>query len=185
MDALGGTASTLRLLQQCFRHVKQARQFETEFIIYQLRLEENLIRCAAISRIIRETNPIGNDLSINGIDDTNSMSQGREPTAAGILSAVQHALLRAQREAAQVGVGYLTQARITGFVDRRRVQATKTLEGVKWALYKRDSCKAFMEEISSIILHLEHKVDRERRTLVEARLVGVHGRVVVVVLPSR
>ncbi|KAL7787601.1 hypothetical protein V8C43DRAFT_288566 [Trichoderma afarasin] len=171
MEAVGSTAGILHLVHQCASRIKQARRFEPEFSIYQLHLQMHLSRCATLSRILHNTSRIANFLSINAIDDAHSISQGREPTAAEILSAVQDTLREAQREAAKVGVGYLTQAQITGFVDRRRVQATKTIEGVKWAFYKRDSCSKFIEDMSSIILHLEHQVERERRTLEEARFV--------------
>ncbi|KAL6693659.1 hypothetical protein J3F84DRAFT_379583 [Trichoderma pleuroticola] len=124
-----------------------------------------LSRCATISRIIHDTNRVENFLYMNAVENTNSVSQAREPTAAEMLSAIQDALRIAQREAAQIRADYSTQAPITGFVDKRKAQATKTIGVVKWAFYKRDDCNKFMEEISSIILHLEHQVDRERRTL--------------------
>ncbi|KAL6810032.1 hypothetical protein J3E69DRAFT_377927 [Trichoderma sp. SZMC 28015] len=165
MDAVGSAASTLRLLRQCVSHIKQARRFETEFTIYELHLQVHLSRCATISRIIHDTSRFENLLSINAIHDANSRSQHGEPTAAEILSAIQDALRKAQREAAQVRADCSTQAPITGFVDKRKAQATKTIEGVKWAFYRRDDCNKFIEEISSMILHLENQVDRERRTL--------------------
>ncbi|KAJ4856479.1 hypothetical protein T069G_09847 [Trichoderma breve] len=165
MDAAGATASILHLLQQSFRRFKQARRFESEFRVYEIGLNMHLSRCATISRIIHDTNRIDNFLSMNTTGHTNSVSQDREPTAAEILSAVQDALRIAQREAAQIRADCSTQAPITGFVDKRKAQATKTIGVAKWAFYKRDDCNKFMEEISSIILHLEHQVDRERRTL--------------------
>lgn len=165
MDAVRGTASIFHLLQQCFSHIKQVRRFETEFRIYEIGLDMHLSRCATISRILHETNRVDDFLFINATGDTNRLLQDREPTAAEILSAVQDALRIAQREAAQIRADCSTQARITGFIDKRKAQATKTIGVVKWAFYKRDDCNKFIEEISSIILHLEHQVDRERRTL--------------------
>lgn len=175
MDAVRSTVGVFHGLQQCFTHIKQARSFENEFSIYQLHLQMHLSRCAAISRIIHNTSRIANFLSINAIDDADSIFQDREPTAVEILSAVQDTLRKAQREAAQVRVDCITQARTTGFVEKRRAQATKSIEGVKWAFYKRDICGKFIEEMSSIILHLEHQVERERRILEEARFVYMAG----------
>ncbi|PKK54240.1 hypothetical protein CI102_588 [Trichoderma harzianum] len=165
MDAVRGTASIFHLLQQCLSHIKQVRRFETEFRIYELHLQMHLSRCATIARIIHDTNRVDDFLSMNATGDTISVSRDREPTAAEILSAIQDALRIAQREAAQIRADCSTQARMTGFVDKRKAQATKTIGVVKWAFYKRDDCNKFIEEISSIILHLEHQVDRERRTL--------------------
>ncbi|KAL6799581.1 hypothetical protein GGI42DRAFT_58682 [Trichoderma sp. SZMC 28013] len=164
MDAVRGTASIFHLLQQCFSHIKQVRRFETEFRIYELHLQMHLSRCAAISRIIHDTNRVDDFLSINATTGTNSVSP-RESAAAEILSAIQDTLRIAQREAAQIRADCSTQAPITGFVDKRKAQAIKTIGVVKWAFYKRDGCNKFIEEISSIILHLEHQVERERRTL--------------------
>ncbi|KAF3066788.1 hypothetical protein CFAM422_009016 [Trichoderma lentiforme] len=175
MDAVGSAAGVLNLVHQCARRIKQARRFEPEFRMYQLHLQIHLSRCATLSRILHNTSRIANFLSINEIDDAHSVSQDRESTAAEALSAVQDTLREAQREAAQVRVSHLTQSQITGFVDKRRVQATKTIEGVKWAFYKRDSCSKFIEEMSSMILQLEHQVERERRTLEEARFVYMAG----------
>ncbi|QYT06078.1 hypothetical protein H0G86_012945 [Trichoderma simmonsii] len=165
MDAVGGTASVLHLLQQCFRHIKQACRFQTEFRIYELHLQMHLSRCATISRIIHDTSRVDNFLYMNAIGDTNGISQDRELNVAEILSAIQDALRKAQREAAQIRADCSTQAGIKGFGDKRKAQAAKTIEAVKWAFYKRDDCNKLLEEISSMILHLEHQVDRERRTL--------------------
>lgn len=165
MDAVGGTASILHLLHQCVSHVKQARRFDSEFSIYELDLRMHLSRCATISRIIHDTNRIDNFLSTDGIDDTNRISQHWESTTVEILSDVQDALCQAQREAAQVRAKCSAQAPTMGFVDKRKAQAAKTIEAAKWAFYKRDDCNKFLEKISPMILHLEHQVDRERRTL--------------------
>ncbi|KAL6821223.1 hypothetical protein V8C40DRAFT_249912 [Trichoderma camerunense] len=171
MDAVGSTAGILNLVHQCASHIKQARRFENEFRIYELNLQMHLFRCATISRIIHNMNRVDNFLSIHAIDNTHNIPQDREPTAEEMLSAIQDDLRKAQREAAQIRIDCITQARITGFVDQRKVQVTKTIEGVKWAFYKRDSCNKFIQEISSMILHLELQVERERRTLGEGRFV--------------
>ncbi|KAL7929797.1 hypothetical protein V8C35DRAFT_314346 [Trichoderma chlorosporum] len=172
MDAVRGIASVLHILHQCFSHIKQAREFKDEFAFYQLYLQMHLSRCAAVSRSItfHDLNCTGSFLPMNSIDSSSTASQkqeSQEPTAAEILSSIQDALREAQREAAQIRAHCGTQALNIGFLGKGRVQAAKAIQRVKWTLYRRDSCNKFIEEISSLILHLERQVDRERLTLID------------------
>ncbi|EHK19675.1 uncharacterized protein TRIVIDRAFT_46616 [Trichoderma virens Gv29-8] len=177
MDAVGGAAGIFHFLQQGCSRVNQVRGFEDEFRIYQLHLQMQRFRCDAVSRIIHNIDHNKNTLSANAIlDSTPASPQEGEPTLAGLLAEIQHALHKAQREAARIRDDCGTQVPTTGFLDKRKTQAAKTIQGVKWAFYKRDNCINYLGEISSLILNLEHQVDRELLALGDAGLMYMARR---------
>lgn len=166
MEAVG-TATILRFIHQCFSHIKQARGFEDGFEIYQLQLETLLSHCASVSRIIHDTN--------------------HEPTTVETLSAIQQTLRKAKRDAAKIQANCFAtnnpplqdltaddlkpvRLRMTTFLDKRKTQATKTIEGVKWALYKKEMRSRFIEEIFILILQLERQIYSESLAIEDAGL---------------
>ncbi|KAL7914677.1 hypothetical protein GGI35DRAFT_434970 [Trichoderma velutinum] len=191
MDAVRGTAGVLRLIHQCFSHIKQARGFEDEFGIYQLQLKILLVRCASISRIIHDANESGN-LIEDAIDPSNNRSEDQEPTTAETLSAIQKALRKADREAAKIQAGYTAKNnlplqdlttdglkampfRMARFLNKRKIQAAKTIEGVKWASYKRESRDKFITKITTLIVQLERQINSESLAIEGAGLMGLYG----------
>ncbi|WP_214292950.1 hypothetical protein, partial [Escherichia coli] len=88
---------------------------------------------------------------MDSIDDPENTSEGKERSIVEVLSDARDALRKAQREAAKVQAELATtalqlqdanshtalnlktvQVRVTGFLDKRKVQATKTIEAMKW-----------------------------------------------------
>ncbi|EHK19171.1 uncharacterized protein TRIVIDRAFT_49298 [Trichoderma virens Gv29-8] len=199
MDAVGGTVSIFRFIHQCFSHIKQARGFEDEFGIYQLQLQMLLVRCAFISRIINDTNGSGNPVQ-DAIESSENRSEDQEPTTAEALSAIQEALRKAKRDAAKIKTDCTTcttntlplqdpttddlktiRLRMTAFLDKHKIQAAKSIEGVKWALYKREMRDRFITEISTLILQLERQINTESLAIEDAGLMRLHGAPVTLV----
>ncbi|KAK4065010.1 uncharacterized protein Triagg1_8826 [Trichoderma aggressivum f. europaeum] len=185
MDAaVGGTVTIFRFIHQCFSHIKQARGFEVGFEIYQLQLETLLSHCASISRIIHDTN--------NRLED-------QDPTTAQTLSAIQHALRKAKRGAAKMQADYFAtnnlplqdlttddhlpalRPRMTAFLDKRKVQAAKTIEGFKWALYKKEMRGRFIQDIFIMILQLERQIYSESLAIEDAGLMYLQNEPVALV----
>ncbi|QYS94319.1 HeLo domain-containing protein [Trichoderma simmonsii] len=176
--AVGGTASIFHLVCQFASRIQQARAFEEEFDFYQLQLKVHLSRCATVSSTLCAINDSRNILAIRGTDDSTKASEDQEPTIADILSAIQNRLRKAQQEAEKVEADLLKfcpprgadglqsmRARMTGFIDKRKAQAAKTVEGIKWSFYKKDKYDKFIADISALIKHLERKVNINKEGL--------------------
>ncbi|KAL6700472.1 hypothetical protein J3F84DRAFT_121679 [Trichoderma pleuroticola] len=179
MDAaVGGTVAIFRFIHQCFSHIKQARGFEDGFEIYQLQLKTLLSHCASVSRIIHDTN--------------------HEPTTVETLSAIQQTLRKAKRDAAKIQAHCFAtntlplqdlvahghnpiRSQITVFLDKRKIQAAKTIEGVKWALYKKEMRSRFIEEIFILILQLERQIYSESLAIEDAGLLYLQNEPVALV----
>ncbi|KAK0760043.1 hypothetical protein N5P37_007122 [Trichoderma harzianum] len=159
-------------------YIKQARGFEDGFEIYQLQLETLLSHCASISRTIHDTN--------------------QDPTTTETLSAIQHALRKAKRDAAKIQADYFAtnnlplqdlttddhipvRPRMTAFLDKRKTQAARTIEGVKWALYKREIRGRFIEEIFIMILQLERQIYSKSPATEDAGLMYLQNEPVALV----
>ncbi|KAL7944741.1 hypothetical protein V8C42DRAFT_325739 [Trichoderma barbatum] len=184
MDAVRGTPGFFYIMHQCFIHIQQVRAFEEEFGFYQLQLQVHLSRCATISRSIHGRASADNSLAINPIEGPENTSDDQEPTIAEIVSAIQIRLRKAQQEAAKMEADVLAsrfeasitttldlrtmRVRMTRFLNKQKVQAAKTIEGMKWAFYKKDKHDKFVTDISALIEHLERKVSRESLTLGDA-----------------
>ncbi|KAL6879415.1 hypothetical protein HDV57DRAFT_498863 [Trichoderma longibrachiatum] len=182
MNAVGGTASTIHLVQQFFSHIQRARWFQDDFGIYQLQLQVHLSRCA---RMINEAN--GADGLVPEEPATNGTAiitlRRQEATMLDTLYTIQDKLRKAQREAAQIRAQLMaaaggnfddacsttttttnnshknTMRPRTKFLDRQKLQAANKIEAMKWALYKKDKCDQFIAQISALLLHLERQVN--------------------------
>lgn len=182
MDIIGNPASIFHIMHQCFIHMQQARAFEEEFRFYQLQLKVHLSRCITVSRIIYDTNDADNISAIHTIDG---------PTIAENLSAIQDQLRKAQQEAAEMadflklGPPQLEavdnpqpmRARMTGFFSKRKVQAAKTVEGIKWSFYEKAKRDKFIADISALIKFLEREVkvnvNTDRLSLGNSRIISI------------
>ncbi|PNP59489.1 hypothetical protein THARTR1_00979 [Trichoderma harzianum] len=179
MNATGSTLSILHLMHQCFIHTQQARAFEQEFARYQLRLQAQLYHC---SRLIQDMDRTKNSWAMNSIDDPENSSEGKERSIVEVLSDARDALRKAQREAAKVQAELATtalqlqdansyttinlktmQVRVTGFLDKRKVQAAKTIEAMKWVFYKRDICNKLIADIALLMNDLERQLVSDTR----------------------
>ncbi|KAJ4864287.1 prion-inhibition and propagation domain-containing protein [Trichoderma breve] len=195
MEAVG-TATILRFIHQCFSHIKQARGFEDGFEIYQLQLETLLSHCASVSRIIHNTSELGN-LIADTRDPSDNRSEDHEPTVE-TLSAIQQTLRKAKRDAAKIQADCFAtndpplqdlnaddhapvRPWMTAFLDRRKIQAAKTIEGVKWALYKKEMRSRFIEEIFILILQLERQIYSESLAIEDAGLMYLQNEPVALV----
>ncbi|PKK43422.1 hypothetical protein CI102_11311 [Trichoderma harzianum] len=198
MDAaVGGTVAIFRFIHQCFSYIKQARGFEDGFEIYQLQLETLLSHCASISRTIHDTSESGNPIA-DTIDPSDNRSEDQDPTTTETLSAIQHALRKAKRDAAKIQADYFAtnnlplqdlttddhipvRPRMTAFLDKRKTQAARTIEGVKWALYKREIRGRFIEEIFIMILQLERQIYSKSPATEDAGLMYLQNEPVALV----
>ncbi|KAL6805988.1 hypothetical protein J3E68DRAFT_390016 [Trichoderma sp. SZMC 28012] len=119
-------------------------------------------------------------LAIRAIEGPKKASDNQEPTVAEILSAIQNKLRKAQQDAAEMEAVFLQigaprpeapdgvetmRRRMTGYLNERKVQAAKTVEGIKWAFYKKDRHDKFIADISALIKHLERKVNTNKESL--------------------
>ncbi|KAL6830626.1 hypothetical protein J3E69DRAFT_196854 [Trichoderma sp. SZMC 28015] len=198
MDAVGGTVSIFRFIHQCFSHIKQARGFEDGFEIYQLQLKTLLTHCAYISRIIHDTNQLGNLIADEIVPSENGSEDQEPTTAAETLSAIQKALRKAKRDAAKIQAHCFAannlplqdltaddrkpiRPRMTAFLDKRKIQAAKTIEGVKWALYKKEMRDRFIEEIFILVLQLERQIYSESLAIEDAGLMYLQNEPVALV----
>ncbi|KAK4065224.1 uncharacterized protein Triagg1_8663 [Trichoderma aggressivum f. europaeum] len=186
MDAVEGTIGSIRFLIQFLTIIQRARGFEDEFEFYQLQLKAHLSRCATVSRIIHDTNGTDEILVSNAIERSTHTSGHQEPTIAEIIPAIQDRLRKAQQEAAKIEAGYLTtnppqqeaetiRVRMMGFLDKQRFQAAKRVEGIKWALYRKDKNDKFIANISALIKDIEREVNanRESLTLGKSRIIYI------------
>lgn len=183
MDTIGNPTSIFQIMHQCFIYIQQARAFEEEFGFYQLQLKVHLSRCATISRSIYDTNSANNISAIHTIDGS---------TIAENLSAIQDQLRKAQQEAAEIadflkfGPPQLEavddpqpmRARMTEFLNKRKVQAAKTAEGIKWSFYEKAKKDKFIADISALIKSLEREVkvnidNMERLSLGGSRVIPI------------
>lgn len=181
MDASGSTINVLHLIHQCFIHTQQARAFEEEFGRYQLRLQAQLYHC---SRLIQELDRTENSLAMITIDGPENTSEEKERSIVETLLDTRDALRKAQREAAKIQAELATtalqlqdansnttlnlktmQIRVTGFLEKRKVQATKTIEAMKWVFYKRDICNKLVTDIALLMNDLERQVASDTRIM--------------------
>ncbi|KAL5088869.1 hypothetical protein Trisim1_006285 [Trichoderma cf. simile WF8] len=181
MNATGSALSILHLMHQCFIHTQQARAFEEEFGRYQLRLQAQLHHC---SRLIQDMERAENSLAMNAIDGPENTSEEKERSIVETLSDARDALRKAQREAAKIQAELATtalqlqdansnttlnlktmQVRVTGFLDKRKAQAAKTIEAIKWGFYKRDICNKLITDIALLMNDLERQVASDTRIL--------------------
>ncbi|KAL7797734.1 hypothetical protein V8C43DRAFT_329085 [Trichoderma afarasin] len=181
MNATGSTLSIFHIMHQCFIHTQQARVFEEEFARYQLRLEAQLYHC---SRLIEDMDRIETSVTINAIDGPENTLEAKERSVLEILSDTRDALHRAEREAAKIRAELATtalqlqdansnttlnlktmQIRVTGFLDKRKVQAAKTIEAIKWGFYKRDICNKLIADIALLMNDLERQVASDARIM--------------------
>lgn len=169
MDAVNNTASTLHFILHCLIHAQLAKEFEDEFERYQLRLDLLQMR---LSRWAEASGILSNKDS--AADDARTISENQERTAAEILCAIQQTLRKARRDATKMRADLTAddgqrldpeacassssknpQIRIVGFFDKRRVQVTKMVGGLKWAFYKRDHFDRFITDLSALVSDLE------------------------------
>lgn len=190
METVGNPASFFHILHQCFIYIQQARAFEEEFGLYQLQLEVHLSRCATVARSIYDTTDADDVLATHGIACLQRASEDQEARIAEILSAIQSRLHKAQQEAAKIeadllrfcpprGVnGKSMRIRMTGYLNERKVQAAKTIEGLKWALYKKNKHDKFIADISALIKHLERRINANNESLLlgSSPIIYVHTR---------
>ncbi|KAM6482033.1 hypothetical protein HDV62DRAFT_397547 [Trichoderma sp. SZMC 28011] len=181
MNAAGSTLSILHLIHQCFIHTQQARAFEEEFRRYQRRLQAQLNRCL---RLMQHITRAENSLAVIAIDGLENIPEEGERSIMEMLSDTRDDLRRAQREAAKIQAELATtapqqqdansdtipnrktmQIRVTVFLDKRKVQAAKTIEAMKWVFYKREICNKLIADIALLMNDLERQVATDTRIL--------------------
>ncbi|UKZ73245.1 hypothetical protein TrVFT333_000887 [Trichoderma virens FT-333] len=173
MDATDGTVSIIRLSLQIFVLIQHARGFEDEFERYQLYLQVQLANC---SSLIHE---------MAGAGDSSATYT--------ILCGIRDVLRKAQQEAAKVKADFtrtglpllepntstttlnlkILQVRMAGFLGKRKVQAVKAIEGLKWIVYKRAMRDKFIQDISVLMQDLERQVGREGLALRDTRIMDM------------
>ncbi|KAJ4864288.1 hypothetical protein T069G_00818 [Trichoderma breve] len=121
---------------------------------------------------------------MNAIDGPENTSEEKERSIVETLSDARDALRKAQREAAKIQAELATtalqlqdansnttlnlktmQVRVTGFLDKRKAQAAKTIEAIKWGFYKRDICNKLITDIALLMNDLERQVTSDTRIL--------------------
>ncbi|PNP59492.1 hypothetical protein THARTR1_00982 [Trichoderma harzianum] len=177
MDTVGGTAGVFHLVYQFVSRIQQARAFEEDFGFYQLQLKVHLSRCATISKTIDDLNGAHHVVAMHGVDGPTKASEDEEPTLAEILSAIQNKLRKAQQDATEMEALFLKigtprpdtadgvatmRLQMTGYLNKRKVRAAKTVEGIKWAFYKKEMHDKFIADMSALIKHLEREVNTNK-----------------------
>ncbi|KAL7932200.1 hypothetical protein V8C35DRAFT_307673 [Trichoderma chlorosporum] len=188
MNAIGGAVSILHTVHQCFSYFQKARGFEDQLEIYLLQLRLQLDRCNTVSRIIQNSNGADECLTLHALAGMENTLEDQEPAINEILSTIQNILRKAQEEAVRIegefsnsgppppeGAADLRamRLRMTAFLDRQKIQAAKTIEGIKWGLYKKDKHDKFITEISTLIQHLERKVNGQNLQHGETRIIYI------------
>ncbi|KAK4076369.1 hypothetical protein Trisim1_006283 [Trichoderma cf. simile WF8] len=147
--------------------------------------------------MIHDTNELGNPVA-EAIDSSNDISEDQEQTTAETLSAIQNVLRKAKRDAAKIQANCFTtnnlslqdlsaddlktvRFRTTRFLAKRKIQATKTIEGLKWALYKREMRGKFIKEITTLIRQLEHQIKSENVAVEDVGLMYLQNEPAVLV----
>ncbi|KAK4065223.1 uncharacterized protein Triagg1_8662 [Trichoderma aggressivum f. europaeum] len=168
-------------MHQCFIRIQQARAFEQEFRRYQQRLQVQLNHCLRLIQRMERAKNFSATIAIDGLEIT---QEEGERSIMEMLSDTRDALRKAKREAAEIQAGLTTtalqlqdansnttlnlktmQVRVTGFLDKRKVQAAKTIEAMKWVFYKRDICNKLIADIALLMNDLERQVASDTRII--------------------
>ncbi|UKZ73279.1 hypothetical protein TrVFT333_000922 [Trichoderma virens FT-333] len=189
MDTASNAIGILQFVLNCFSQIQLAREFESEFEIYQLKLDViqlRLSRWGEVARlnnnnngtIAREGQPTPNDEFENDENPT------KDPTIAVLLE-IKATVAKAKRDAGRKKTNTTADQpldadacipadlkgmhnRLKGFLNRRTSQTTKAVDSLKWAFYKRDHFDRFIMDISSLTDNLESLMpDSDRQKLLE------------------
>ncbi|KAL7953094.1 prion-inhibition and propagation domain-containing protein [Trichoderma compactum] len=174
MDPVGNTIGLLQFVLNSFSQIQLAREFESEFERYQLKLDLiqlGLSRWGEIVKLNNNNNIASKDLTtpINGAESLETPT--RDPTTE-ILLEIRDTDAKAQRDAKKIKNGtssdQLLEAdacmpadlrglhtRFKSLIGRRTSQIVKVVDGLKWTFYKRDHFDRFIADISSLTDNLE------------------------------
>ncbi|KAL6878571.1 prion-inhibition and propagation domain-containing protein [Trichoderma novae-zelandiae] len=185
MDTASSAVGLLQFVLNCFSQIQLAREFESEFEIYQLKLDLiqlRLSRWGEVAKLISNTNsgawegrPTPSQPQPN-----DGPADPENPTgdpAISILIEIRATVTQAQRCAKKNKGSTVDQpldpdasiaadlrgvhTRIKGFINRRTSQTTKAVDSMKWAFYKRDHFDRFIADVSYLTESLESLISEE------------------------
>ncbi|KAK8255147.1 prion-inhibition and propagation-domain-containing protein [Phyllosticta capitalensis] len=157
--------SVFNFALDCFGRIQLARQFEKQFGAYQLKLDIVQIRLSRWGEVA----------GIAQIDEKAEANGEKSPEASAkqVLEEIEDMLYSAQREAQEMeekeckGEVPLDPnshvprdlQKIRGvfkkFLEKRKQQAVKAVESLKWAFYKKEHFETFITDINGLIKTLE------------------------------
>ncbi|KAI1458355.1 prion-inhibition and propagation-domain-containing protein [Annulohypoxylon moriforme] len=176
MDNVSTAISLFQFAIETLGRIQLAREFEDDFEAYQLKLDIIQLRLSRWGEIVR----------ISTIDDIGNNGSGEYDLniVKAILGSIHDRLAKAFRDAQKLQRkiskddaqlldpdSYMPmdlkkiRNRFKEFLQRRKAQTFKVVEGIKWAFYKKESFDKFIVSISELIDELEKilpEADRER-----------------------
>ncbi|KAL7797708.1 prion-inhibition and propagation domain-containing protein [Trichoderma afarasin] len=174
MDPVGNTIGLLRFVLNSFSQIQLAREFESEFERYQLKLDLIQLRLSRWGEIVKLNN--NNNIASKDVATPVNRGEGLENPAGdpttGILLEIRDTVAKAQRDARKIKNGTSSDqlldadeclpadlrglhTRFKGLLSKRTSQTIKVVDGLKWAFYKRDHFDRFIADISSLTDNLE------------------------------
>ncbi|KAM0453233.1 hypothetical protein ACHAPV_009027 [Trichoderma viride] len=174
MDATSSVISLLGIAVNGFNQIQLAREFEKDFALYQLKLDVLQLRLSRWGQVAGVTHD-GNGMQ-SSVSTENTAITGQEDNSAviDILETIADILERAQDEAQRDNPALDANAKqildpeshvprgmkrirqkLQDCLRRRGFQATKAVNSVKWAFYKKEKFEGFMTSISALLTSLE------------------------------
>lgn len=189
MDGVSTAISLFQFAIDTLGYIQLAREFKDDFETHQLKLDIIQLRLSRWGEIAGLT--ITSDPGKSATGYTYDLASIND-----ILGQIQDRLLRAQREARRLqtkldGASSLPldpesclptdlkkiRVRFMGFLGKRKSQASKVIEGIKWVFYKKEHFDKFVESICKLIEDLENIIpenDREKlRKLSDEECTGI------------
>ncbi|KAI1387227.1 prion-inhibition and propagation-domain-containing protein [Hypoxylon trugodes] len=195
MDATNTAISLFQFALSTFGRIQLAREFREDFEAHQLKLDIIQLRLSRWGEVVDITTLDTRCPSANELE-----SAGREPkydlaSIKQTLSDVRDLCNKACRQASRIGKGLDAKTQeitpescvpsdleklrfwLKECLRKRRAQASRTVQGVKWAFYKKENFENFIANLTALIDALEKimpEVDREKlRQLSEEESNGI------------
>ncbi|KAI9896269.1 hypothetical protein N3K66_008441 [Trichothecium roseum] len=180
MDGLTTAVSLFQFAMETLSRIQLARDFEQQFETYQLKLDIIQLRLSRWGQVA--------DLAaLDKAEGARGPGDGEDggPTTMSVLQDIWRLLKstgrRATSESNKQNGGddhqgnvldpevcmpsdlQMLRARFTGFCRRRRVQAQKGVDALRWVFYKKEQFSDFVGDISDLVDQLEQLLSDEGR----------------------
>ncbi|KAK8167969.1 prion-inhibition and propagation-domain-containing protein [Phyllosticta citrichinensis] len=166
MDAANSAIGLFNFAIDTFKNIQLARQFEKQFGSYQLKLDIIQVRLSRWGQVAL----VNEILTVEGKGE--DVADSPSSKAKSILSDIEDLLYSAQREAKHIeekmkGSDQILdpnsiprdlqkiRSKLHQFLHKRKIEAAKAYNGLKWAFYKKEQFEEFIKDISEHVAQLE------------------------------
>lgn len=204
MDIANNSVALLSLVFEGLQNIQLARRFEHDFAVYRIRLDVIQMRLSRWGEAAALINSNGSpQLKLTDDSNGIKRSADEEKQIYSILESIDDTIVKAQRNAKGIkdkitsrntavvdmapGDGQVLhpdtcmprdlkkiRTKLYEILQRRKMQAVKTIDSAKWAFYKQEQCDKFIQDMSSLIDDLEKLTPEEKlRELSNQELSGL------------